>query len=92
MFTGHKNITDTSKPTGFEQYLLVETGYGECREAFGLDDDTPLDLDALLSEIYVEHNVTTQRSMCGPDYAAIITDSRAPDSVVVWTSCDFYLE
>jgi hypothetical protein len=92
-FTGHKYITDKSRSTGFEQYLLIDTDYGDYSEIFGIDENTPLDLDAMLSQVYAEHglSVTTERAMCGPNYAAIITDGRSPDSVVVWTCADFYL-
>lgn len=88
-FTGHIEITDLKKETGFEQYLLLQTDY-DYYQAFGLDDDTPLDIDMLLREIYPEDKVCTEPSMCGPHNARIITDGRLPNSPVVWESKDFY--
>ena len=92
MFTGHKYITDKSQETGFQQYLLIDTDYQV--EAYGFDDNTQMDLESMLNEIYgMEHDVALQRpSLCGPNYAAIITDGRTPDSVIVWESADFYLD
>ena len=91
-FTGHKEISDKSEPTGFEQYLLVETDYGERCEAYGLSDDTPLDIDGLLPRVFTDCDISLDRAMCGPNSASIITDGRSPDSVVVWESRDFYFD
>ena len=92
MFTGHVEITDKTAATPFEQYLYIEQGYGETCRAYGIGDDTPLDIDALLQAAFPEQTISTERSMCGDNYAAIITDNRAPDSVVVWQSTDFYFD
>ena len=94
MFTGHKYITDKSESTGFEQYLLIDSDNGFNVEVYGIDADTPMDLETLLNEVYREHGFTVsiERAMGGANYASIITDSQTPDSVVVWTSCDFYLD
>lgn len=95
MFTGHKEITDKSVETGFETYLLLETGYGDQCEAYEIDEDTPLDLEALVSEVYSECDISFQHPpLCGsmPNYAAIITDGRTPDSVVVWQHANFCAE
>ena len=94
MFIGHVEITDKSASTGFEQYLLIETDYGDRCEAYGIDEDTIMDLEALLNEVYSSEgfSVSMCRSACGSNYAAIITDGRTPDSVVVWESTDFYLD
>jgi len=92
MFTGHLEIIDKSAPMPFNQYLLIESDNGYRCEAYGFDDDTVMDIDAMLEHVYADFTVTTDRPMCGPNYAAIITDNRTPDSVVVWTHCDFFLD
>ena len=92
MFTGHQYITDMSETLPFDQYLLIESDYGHSIEAYGFDDNEPMDLDAMLSEVYSDFNVSTYPQNGGTNYAAIITDNRSPDSGVVWTSCDFYLD
>ena len=95
MFTGHKYIENRSESTGFKQYLIIccdNTDPEYCCEVYGIDDDAPLDIDAMLAEVYPDASITTTPAIGGSQYAAIITDSRAPDSVIVWDSCDFYLE
>jgi len=92
LFTGHQYITDRSAALPFEQYLLIESDNGHRIEAYGIDDDAPLDSKALLSEVYQDFTVSTYPQNGGANYAAIITDNSPPDSVVVWTSCNFYLE
>ena len=92
MFTGHIEITDKSQSTPFEQYILLDMDNEHRCEAYGIDTDTPMDIDALLAEIFPDDTITTDRAMCGPHNATIITDSRTPDSVVVWQSRDFYFD
>ncbi len=93
MFTGHKEITNFSEPTGFEQYLLVSFETDGRHDAYGFDANTPMDLEAMLQAVFEQDGLTveTERQSGGSNYAAIITDGRTPDSVVVWESCDFYL-
>ena len=91
MFNGHKTIEDMSAPTGFEQYLLIESDNGYNVEAYGFDDDVIMDIDAMLSAVFPDCTVEATQPCGGSNYAAIITDSRLPESVVVWTSADFYL-
>lgn len=74
----------------YEQYLLVTDG-GETR-AYPIADDEPLDLEAQLTALYPDCELELTRAMGGPSYAAIITDGRPPNSVVVWQSGDFYVE
>jgi hypothetical protein len=91
MFTGHTEITDYDTAP-FETYLLIESDNGHNREAYGIDDDTPLDLGQLLRAAFPDVNVSICPQNGGENYAAIITDGRPPNSAVVWTSCDFYFD
>jgi len=91
MFTDHIEITDKSTSTGFDQYLLIDSDNGFNCEAYAFDDQTPMDIETMLQEVYSEHEVSLSPAMGGPNYAAIITDGRTPDSVVVWQHTDFYL-
>ena len=89
-FTGTVEVTDQSVPTGFEQYLYLETDGGARCEAWGIDDNTPMDLEMLLTRIY-GYSIDIEPEAGGRDYAAIITNGRAPNSSVVWQSCNFYV-
>ena len=91
MFKSHTEITDTSVAP-FECYLYIESDHGYTREAYEIDENADLDIDAMLSEVYPDHEVATYPQNGGSNYASIITDSRAPDDCVVWNSVDFYLE
>ena len=94
MFTGHKEIDDKELDIApFEQYLFISTDYERRFEAYEIDDNAPLDVETLVSEVYKhEGSVSFDNAMCGPNYAAIITDNRPPNSVVVWQHIDFYFE
>ena len=77
MFTGHKYITDKSRETGFDTYLLIDTDYGDRSEVFGIDENTPLDIETLVREAYREYGGVSFQypPNGGPNYAAIITDN-----------------
>jgi hypothetical protein len=90
MLNRRKEITDQSVAP-FETYLLVSVDYGCVLDAYEIADDTPLDIDAMLTELY-DIDISTERALAGPNNATIITDNRPPDSVVVWESLDFYFD
>lgn len=88
-FKGHKtDLTWESEP--FENYLLIQMD-GELR-AYDLVDHAPLNVDELLAAVFEDFAVTTERECGQSNYAAIITDNRPCNSVIVWASCNFWLE
>lgn len=91
LFSGHK--TDLKwEDCPFEDYLFIHRGVDGTKEAYGLKDDSPLNLGKLLQAVYPDFTVTTVPESGGSDYAAIITNGRPCNSVLVWNSCNFYLE
>ena len=90
-FTGHVEISDLAEPTGFVHYLLVSIDGGGRAEAYGFADDTLMDIDEMLREVFGDFEVETCQPMGGANYAAIILDGRTPDTCIVWQSRDFYL-
>lgn len=74
-----------------DQYLLVK----ECRSGetwiipFGPDDT--LDIRHNVKK-WIASDGELMPKLSGDYYAAIITDGRPPDSVVVWQSGGFYLK
>ena len=85
-------------PAPFEQYLLITESATGRRTAMEINDTEPLDIEQLIKR-FVATAFGGELTVANifpnsPDdwHAAIITDRRDPDSVVVWESADFYLE
>lgn len=82
----------------FEQYLLITEAATGRRTAMEISDTEPLDLERLIKRFVAaafggELTVANIFPNSHDDWhAAIITDRRDPDSVVVWESASFYLE
>lgn len=81
----------------FEQYLLVTEAATGRRTAMEISDTEPLDIERLIRRFVAtafggELTVANIFPDAPDDWdAAIITDRRDPDSVVVWESASFYL-
>ncbi len=74
----------------FDTYLFVSFS-GFLNSAIKIDDDTPLDLEELLTAHFDGYKVDITPEMGGSNYAAILTDNRQPHDAVVWRCCNFYV-
>ena len=89
---------DPGDAAPFEQYLLITEASTGRRTAMEISDTEPLDLERLIKR-FVATAFGGELTVANifpnsPDewHAAIITDRRDPDSVVVWDSAYFYLK
>jgi len=80
-----------------DQYLHITHCQSGETHIVPLDEDTPLDIDALvdkwIEQTYcgeLERDGELTPGLDGEYYAAIYTDGRSPESVVVWSSGGFY--
>ena len=94
--TQHKTIEQTNVcpfPDSLA-YLYIESDNGFSLQAYDIDENAPLDLLTLLQEVFPDCLVAIEtRCVTGsPNYAAIITDGKTPESAIVWSSCDFFLD
>ena len=73
-------------------YLYISTDGGHVREAYLIAPDALLNLDDLLAERYRDYGIVeTYPESGGSNYAAIITDGRAPNDCIVWSSYNFHV-
>ena len=97
LLTEHQVVTDTSVVPfdGRADYLYIEEDNGSIKHAYAINPDAALSLPHLLAAAYPPteyHPITVCPQNGGPNYAAIISGDSPPQSVVVWTSCDFYFD
>jgi hypothetical protein len=79
----------------FECYLLVQEQncplYAfELLDTLDIEEALPKALEQLYDGYSI--NVETWQDMGGSNWASVITDNRPTDSVVVWSSRNFYVE
>ena len=97
LFTGYLKLNDEdcgTAPFGDSAYLYIEQDNGATCEAYKLDDDAPLDLQTLINAALPTdfvYEIIQSIVIGSPNYAAIITDGRAPLDGIVWSDCDFHI-
>ena len=73
----------------YAQYLFVTNDKEGTESVMEIDDDEPLDLEALIVK-WIQREYGDNKT-CGDYYASIITDWNPKDTAVIWEGAYFFI-